>query len=534
MNLLNRSALFRIGAFAVVALLLAHEAFAWGPRSKRAIAAAAITQVRRDAGEIFLAGGRDFEADMLRGAEEGLDLLAEFNSFDTEEQAIDAIMNEIVLLRGVRKRGVGSYFAFRLGALSALVSQVMTPYGFPSTPQEREIYARLASDVEKHVHNYAFDPRAQRISVIENPESFFSKQRPFWQDDLATIREEYERGVGYEGFLDQAAPSYFQRAAEAVAAAWKTIIHDRVRFETRPHTSALTEYYTDEIRYQLDVKKNIAGADRAYRDFVAVNNRDMDRFIKVGDLYYAYDTPESRERAVHEWKVAYRIPGSQSRVAAKRLAKHFIEVGEMRFNRAQTPEALDSDLEDALRAFETALEFDGTNERAATLVSKTTNAIIERRELYDEQQLFIDNAAVIMENAERSLFQKDYADALSSYQQALTLVDRVGAEFTDLQEQAQDMASDLRKGVKSSISEIFAVANEKIVEGDQLSDDGDYEQALNVYRSAESILGDVPDEEGTIEAERKAELEEVLMTKIDETEVRMKAAESQPAARGRR
>ena len=471
---------------------------------------------------MFASGSNNYEVDVIRGAADGTEALQNYASFRTEAEAIDAIMNEIDLLAAVRKRGVGSYFAYRMGVLSALVSQVILPYGHASTPEERDLYAQMVADLERNVDQYGYNPHKTPVTTIENPRQYFSAKRPFLNDDRTMIREEYARGRGYSGFLHNAGPAYFQRSVEAVMDAWNTIvIGGTSAYRRQPPASKLAEYYINEIRFQLESKSNIVSADRAYRDFAEVNPGNMSNYISVGDLYYAFGTPEAKERAVHEWKIAQKEPGAHTRDAARRISTHYLSVGDYMFERSQTAEGLDTDLEDARRAYQTALEFDGTSEAAAGAISDVTAAINRRRELYDQQQAFIDSAIQIRENAERSALSENYSDALSSFQQALNLAETVGPEFTDLQEQAKEIASDVRKQTKITITQMFDVANERIGEGDAALGEGRTEDALNVYRTVEALMAELPEEEGSIDTQRKLDMLELVGTKIEDAEVRL-------------
>lgn len=518
-----RSSLLRLTALAICFVLFAESAAAWGPRARRAIAAAAVSQAPGEFGRVFNLGHNNYEADVIRGAAEGFEAIESMASLRTEREAIDAVMNEIDLLAAVRTRGVGSYFAYRMGALSALVSQIVVPYGFATTPEAEELYAKITADLERHVEQYGYNPYKTPVTLIENPRRYFASKRPFLQDDLTLIREEYARGRGYTGFLKNAGPAYFQRSVEAVMDAWNTVMRGgSSAYRRKPPAGKLAQYYIDEIRFHLEVKKNVDSADRAYRDFAEVNPGDMRNYIRVGDLYYAYGTPEAKERAVHEWKIAYKEPGLHAREAARRISAHYLTIGDNMFERSKTPEALDTDLEDARRAYQTALEFDGTSQRAATSISEVTSAINRRRELYDQQQAFIDSALQIRENAERSLVNENYSDALSSFQQALNLAETVGPEFPDLQEQAKELASDLRKNIKIAITDMFDMANDRIQEGDAEMTAGNPQDALNIYRTVEALMAQLPEEEDSIDTQRKLDMLDLVAGKIEDAEIRLK------------
>ncbi len=518
--------IIRLVAWSLCVLCISNDAAAWGNKAHRAITMTSLQLIRRPVDDAFIAGAVNYELDLLHGAEQGIEAIEETVTITTDTQGMDAVLSEIQLLRAARQRGTGSYFAYRMGVLSYLVSDVVLPYGLSFTPEDIEIHNQIAADIETHITEYSFDPNHTKNVMIEIPSRYFGNKRPFLQDDRTILRNDYTVGRGYEGLMSEAGPAYFQRTVEAVADAWYSVYRDpRVMDDSRiAPRSALTTYYIKEIAYQLEVKKNVISADRAYRDFVEVNGDTMANYIKVGDLYYAFGTNEAQERAVHEWKIAQRLPGPARRESAHRIATHFILVGENMLRKSKGPNAEDTDLEDARRAFEVAMKYDGTNEIAANRISETTIAITDRRELYDKQQRFLDNATVTLEQAERSQLEQAYGDALLSYIQALSLLEEVGPEFAELQERAKEMSSDLKKDIKNATSQILDSASDRIVQGDTAMGATNFDEAMKHFSSVESIVAVIPEKGGSIDSQRKLDLIETAAAKIEDVQVAMKSA----------
>ena len=125
----------------VLAVLTALPAAAWGPAAQRAITATAIQVIRRAHSDAFKSVEHNYEDDTLLGATAGYDFLNGGKPFRSYTEALAAVDNELKLLREVRNYGMGSYFAYRMGMLSALVSDIVLPYGLEGdaeNPQAQE------------------------------------------------------------------------------------------------------------------------------------------------------------------------------------------------------------------------------------------------------------------------------------------------------------------------------------------------------------------------------------------------------------
>jgi len=517
-TLRSRSGRIALGLFVAAGLILP-EALAWGPVARRSIALAALQLVQRAAPDAFRAGRISYESDMLRGVDDGIQVLGDI-PLNTENQAIDAVYAEIHVLREARKNGQGSYFAYRMGGLAALTAEITMPYGIPKNESEMVLADRIDEDLERHLERMTFNPRHEVFHYIRDPRTYFDTRRSFYAADKQMIKDDYQRGRAYRGLLAEAGSKYFRQSVGAVTDVWYTALRpEGSPSDRQPSPRQMALYYIGEVEYQLLVKKNFDVALRAYDLFENYNPGMPMAYIQLGDLFYEFGTPEGRDRGVQEWKIAQRVPGQPRKAASQRLAKHFIEEGERLFRRAQSPSALETDLRDALKAFSTALEFDLRNDVAARRITETTLAINERENQRELQQRFIENAAAIAQAAERSVLDEDFAGAITSYNQALMLLQNVTPDFKDLNETARDQASQINKNLKNVVRNVFAAANDAIERGDAALLNNNFDEAIRFYSTVESIVDVVPAEEGSINAQQKQDLIQTAQTHIDDAEL---------------
>lgn len=495
--------------------MFAVEASAWGPRAQRAIAMAALQMIRKEFDGAFKANDTSYQRDLRLGAEAGVETLRDSVPLYDDEQTLAAMSHQIQLLREVRMKGAGSHFAYRMGVLGALVSEIMLPYGIPFSEQDEILSERINSDLEDHIHLYSYAPRTRALVAITNTVAYFRSKRNFHPDDLGLIADDYARAGGYDGFLSQAGQAYFRKSIEVVSDAWYTVLTDTADSRAVPPSKrVLAWYYVDEIKYQLKVKKSMVYADRAYREFYRINPDIIDAYIVIGDLYYDHGTPAAMERGVREWKIAQRFTGSARKEASERLTAHYIAEGEGLWAKANSAAAADNDLKDALHSFEEALEYGRTSELAASRITETSNAIHKRQEQYDLQQKFIDNAMVIAKQAEKSRFDKDFSGALESYNYSLNLLAVVDASFKDLQETARQTTNNISKSIKEVINEILDQANAQMEEGNSAVDAKKYDEALRAYSRVATIVSAIPDGASSTNVRRRRQLTDAATSEI--------------------
>ncbi len=506
--------------------VLAGPAAAWGPRSRQAIAIAAANLVRKD----FAAGEMIYEADILRGATDGIAALGGDIPLNDDDQAVDAVAMEIAILREAIRNGPGSHAAYQLGGLCALVSELMVPYGLVHDEADRELADRVQKDIEARIEKFAVSQPKPTFEYIMNHRLYFKGKRQFVRADEVLIADDYKRGQGPKGMVTGAGRKYFERSVDAVTDVWYTVFRaEQGTRDNRPSGRQMARYYVSEVKYLIEVKKNIEYAERSYALFEKYNPGLPMSMVEIGDAFFSLGTPKAKQRGVDEWIKAYGIPGESRTAASSRLSKHFIEEGERLYQRAQTPEGQDTDLQDALKSFDTALQFDLSNMTAAESVTETTKAIGAREDRFKLQQQFIEQASGIIKGAERSAVEKDFGAALNSYNQAFGVLELVTPDFKDLHAKAREYISKVTQAVKQVISDVYASANDAIEKGDTALLDGNVDEAVRSYSTVQSIIDVIPAEEGTPNAAKKQDMVAAAQSKIDEAEIQRKRL-AQPKA----
>jgi hypothetical protein len=498
--------------------VIAPIATAWGPEGRQAVSYAALQMLRREVSSAFRADQQAYEADLLRGARDGVEVVRESTPLANETQVMDAIDRQIQVLRTVRREGTGSFFAYRMGVLAAMTGNLVHPYGIIYDESDEAMQARIIADMERNIRNYGYTAKNFRFQYIRSPRLYFDTSRPFYSDDAKLIADDYRRGRGYNGFLSKGAEAYFQRSIEAVANVWFSVFYDGPdALDRTPSPVIMAEYYVLEIAYLLREKNNPDAARRAYAMFEQVNPGAKDFYIRIGDLFYEYGedliakgSPESiakgremQDRGVHEWKIAQTDAGSARREASTRLSRHYIREGEFYFARSQQPNALDSDLNDALRNFSWALEFDRINDRAAARISETSLAIQRRQEKYALEDGFLSKSTEVMNVAERATVAGQFGDAIRAYNQALVTLGSISTDFKDLHQSAQDKISQVKNSLKEVMQKIQDEARAAMEAGQDAQLQNRFDDAIASFRRVPIILDAIPDDAGAVIEENK-------------------------------
>lgn len=503
--------------------LVTPEALAWGPRAKRTISVMAMQVIKDEFTNVFRPGGMtgpNYEEDVLRGTEAGYAVLGTEVPLSNDAETIQAVSIEIQLLRDVRQYGPSSYFAYRLGVLSALVGDIMMPYGFVWNAEDERIQQRMNSDIEVNIDHFGFNPRQKQRYFLRDPREYFQKMRSFYAEDKRIIRGDYENGSGFEGFLGKSGPAYFEHAVGAVTDAWYTVLRPE---GDASHSSssrrALAWYFVDEMNYLLTVKKNLNQADKVYNNFVEVNPGLPNAFDKIGDMYYAFGALDTTLRGVREWKTAFDQMGSDRGGVAAKLTEHFMKEGKAFLESASKPGSKDTDLPNALNNFEQALEFAPTNNELAALIEKTHKAIAERKERYETMVRIIAAAEKTQAEAEKARLAGDRGGAISTYRQAIALFSGVSNEFKDLESTAKESTRKLIKSINDTINEILDEASDVIDKGEKAKDNHEYEQAIAEYSKVPTIVGVIPDDVNPQLTQDKQQVIELATRKIEEAKV---------------
>lgn len=501
----------------VLAAGMAPEARAWSTNAQRGITYTALQLAQRFAPSGF----REYERDILRGAEAGHGVVSEVTAINSHQDAAEAVGREIQLLREARGFGIGSYYAYRMGVLSALVSDTMFPYGFAFTTETQALKQRIEQDIDARAGQFRYSDAVSKRQFIRNPRDYFRNSMNRFADARAIIADDYQRGRGFDGYLNAALQPYFVAAVDAVADAWYTVLRVEADVSDVPVSrSTLTWYFVHEIQYLLEEKRNFHQAQRSYANFERMNPGIMEAYERVGDLFYAFGSEAAIERGVREWRIAFDLGGpGRNRVAGK-LANHYLSEGQHFLEKGTARGATDTDLPNALRAFQRSLEYNRASQEAAEFVRETNVAIARRQEQFNMNVNIIATADKVREEGDRAKTNANYGHAILTYQQAVTLFDTVDDQFPQLQRQADDSRRELRKNISDVIQLVLDQASDAIDAGERHMEENRFEEAIHAFGMVEGIVAVIPEDVSIALTNDKQQLVNTATRKVDEAKIR--------------
>lgn len=518
----------------------ASEAGAWGPTAQKSIVATAFQVLSQLHNNPFKSADLSYEADVLKGA---VNYRAELAGvpLGSRAEAINAVGTEIQILREVRQYGIGSYFSYRMGVLAGLVSDVMLPFSFEYDAKSQRLLTTISDDIDAHLSGYHMTSRPKHLEYVRNPSQYFEEKHTFFEDAKTLILADYEIGRGYDGFMKQGGQAFFENAVVAVADCWFTVLRTPGdSTDINPSAKSVVGYSVNEIEYLLTEKHNMLEAEKAYRRLSTLNSNDQSVYERVGDAFYAFDTPEARQRAVQEWDSAVAMNGPNRKRILGKLSQHYLDQGKELFQKSTDPDAASETLQLALNAFTRALEYNRSDEEAASLINETQVAITERNE---RQQLAIQQVAAgeaVLREAEASFAAEQNEDAMALYEKATLVFQQVTPEFPEQAQAAKDGVDTANRMISRIIRRVLDQAQDMIDEGDRLVEDKKFDEAMSRYTGVQTILNVVPDTEGP-DAEQKQKLIEEASGKVDDAqrakvqyEELQKSQAANPAAPGGR
>jgi tetratricopeptide (TPR) repeat protein len=500
------------------------EAHAWGPKAQQLITNTAIQRVHEKVPNAFKNEQQNFQGDVVRGATENATELSPALGITDRSNAIEAIGNQIALLREARRiAGVGSYFAYRMGALSAAISDLMLPYALDTSSRTARLRETIQEDIEQHARHYTFLPEG-RLQVVNHLDRYLQGYRPFAQDSLRIIEADYRSGKGYNGYMRQAGPAFFGDAIQATADIWYTIMAPPGAVTTaKPSPATLSNYFVDEIQYLLEVKNNTVEAANKYTVLDKVNPNLPAIYERVGDLWHNAGARNGDrqllERAVREWERALELPRADRRRLSQKLAAHYMAIGRAQAEAAEKPGGYRL-MGDALQAFERALEYDRNSREAEDLLRKAQTRKRELDEALETETRLIDSAEQVMKQAEESENTGNFGNAILLYNNALGIFGGVSDQFPELKESAEKRSEELDERIKTIKQRRLDEARDMITKGDEEMQANRFAEAIVLYESVPDIVSVITDEAATEHGKQRDEI-------IDEAQ--KKAAEAKNA-----
>lgn len=512
----------------LIFLLLTYsfESGAWGPRARQALTTMAIQMIQSDFPYTFRptgSAGVGYEKEALQGATESWKEIAEFYSFESETGVISAIIGEIQLLRDIRQFGPTSYFAYRLGVLSAVTAELMIPYGYAWNEEEKKIQELVNRDIDTNLDRFAYNVFETRRTFIVDVKKYFTERRPYFEENKRIIYNDYRTGKGYNGLLAKAGQDYFARTVRAISDVWFTVLRpqDDGVWSNPPSDRTRAWYFVKEIEFLLNYKKNLFQADKVLDNFMKLSINPPEAIDRIGDAYFKFNTPESKNKAVQLWRQAYnQAVGDIKLSIARKLADYYYNEGIVNFTKANQPGGKEEDLNNALYNFQQALDFDRENPEIAQKIQETHQEIKERTEYRNMLVAIISQAEKTQEEAEKYRLAGDYGNAILTYRIAVSLYNSVDDRFKDLESNAKSGLRRVKKSISDVINEVLDRASDAIDQGDQHSESNRFEEAIASYSKVESIVSVIPDDENPTLTQQKQNIIELAKRKIEETKVK--------------
>jgi tetratricopeptide (TPR) repeat protein len=459
----------------------------------------------------------------MTGASDGWQKLSARSVLNSDDAVVQLIASEILLLREARLYGPTSYFAYRMGVLASLTANIMLPYGFAWTPEDVELRRAIIADIEKNLNKYDFAVPQKSRAFIRSATDYFEQRRSFFNEDKRLIAHDYKTGINYDGIMKQGGRAYFIRAIETVADVWNTVLRaDTVSKEfdlSKPSDRTLTWYFLDEMEFLINSKSNMVQVEKVYSNFEKVNPDIADAYDQLGDIFYANVNEDVKLRGVAEWQKAYELGGpGRSRIGQK-LSSHYLQEGGRFMELASKPGAEDTDLNNALNAFERALHYDRTSQQAAELIQATHVAIRDRGERLEVTLNIIATGERIHEEANRYREGGDFANAISTYRQSIGFFEAIDDEFREQANTAREKIRRLRREITDVINEVLDAASQEIDNGDRAREQKQYDTALGHYNRVASVVAVIPEDESPTILQDKQDVIALAARKIEEANV---------------
>ena len=519
----------RVALIAVGVLATCGPSYAWGPVAQRAVVGTAFQVIGRGFADPFKTTDFNYEKDVLAGAEEGRAAMsAGGHQITSARETMNVIGNEMQLLREVRKRGSGgSYFAYRMGVLAGLVSDTMFPLTFERDATGAKLAVQVESDIDKHLKSYQTRTRQPQLEYIRNPVQYFENRKAEFPDARTLLEADYAQGKAYDGYASSSAPRLIQSTVEAVADVWFTVMRPEGDFsDVKPSERSMSDYFTDQVIYQLRQKKNLREAERAYKQFAMLKSTSLAAHDKIGDAFYAFG-PDGRDRAIQEWTNALSLSGPERVSVTKKLSAHYFGLGKKFLEQSSRRDAPADSLPNALANFTKALEYDQSNEEAAVSINKSQVLIAERDQRLELAIRTLAAAESVVKQAEQSKVDQDFAGAIAQYKTAITVYEQVGDEFAEQTEAAERGKENAKLLIGQIIKSVLDLASDRIEDGDRLSDQKKFDDAIGQYNSVETLLGVIPADTQQSQLQEKATLIEQAAQKVQDTEKAKRAYEEQ-------
>ena len=418
---------------AVLMLLAALPATAWGPRGQAAIVSTAMQLLSKngDAPLIRLSG------DIKAGAAVSISEL-ELSYPDLANNPLQAVESEMALLAAVHRDRVDAYYAYRMGVLGKVVAMITSPMRGAQVNHRNQ----YNEDTDKAMGGVQL---RQTVRKEVDPRTYFQRMFLEAKSSDEIILKQYQDGVGFKGIAASTLPIDASRSVAAVCDVWWTILSSK----TMPggvSEAQMQRYVLDAYAFFIK-RHNENEIDLANAQYSALTPITPDMRAKIGDLLLEAGF---QERAIKEYEIAIAAAPDRRDVVQK-VSDFYVAKGDAALK--------ENKLEDARAAFEKATKANPLHDTAESRRLEAENLILERDGRLAAQQTAIQRANAMRDLAEQEAQKNRYAEAITLLQQAEAAYSEVTEEFpsefqqrTRGQRDVQSRAAQLKESLTANAS----------------------------------------------------------------------------------
>ncbi len=320
-----------------------------------------------------------------------------------------AVQAEMYLLEAMRGSSLDPYFAYRLGALGALVAKLTAPLKDANPSYRDQYYA----DAAVNVRRVTFKPSARKLV---DPVPYLERVMRLANQRDDMLLKDYQEGLGFNGVAKTALVEDFSRSVDAVADVWNTILTADVA-HAGISVAQKSDYVVGAMQYYIK-RGNAKEIDNYYARLTEVVPRNAELAKRVGDMFY---DAKLYERAMKEYAVVLAAEPKRRDIVEK-ISAYYVGVGDEHLS--------DNHLEQAHEAYAKAAEQDPLNSVAEAKRLETEAFIGERDARLQASRRHIEEAAQFQRQAEEFQQQSRFADAFGRLKDAEARYSMVSGEFT--------------------------------------------------------------------------------------------------------
>lgn len=393
----------RAMAAMVAACVVAHTAAAWGPNTQRAVVTTAMHVLSKE-GVVQIAR---LAPEIEDGASASTETIQKVHPVFTADP-LRAIETELRLLSAVRGTSVDPYFAYRLGLLGALVSQVSAPLAGEPSVYRTQYYLDVDNNLQQVPLKTSLRKTVDVVPYLDRVRMLANVRR-----DL--LLKDYQVGVGFAGIARSSLAEETSRSIEAVADIWFTLITGP-SFQAAVSEEQVRGYVVDSLAFYV-ARRNEAEINSNYTRLSKLASKTPAMARSMGDIFYEGGL---YERAIGEYELVLTHEPGQREILDK-IASYYVRVGDQLASAKR--------LEQAEEAYARAAKTDPMHSNAEMKRLDMEAQITKRNARQETARRQIEEAAQLLTDAEQHAMTGQHAEAIRALHDAESTYRMITDEF---------------------------------------------------------------------------------------------------------